>query len=167
MHRLITTQVLPIDIEQAWAFFSSPANLQKITPAELNLVPISEVPERMYPGMVVVYRVKPIAGIPFTWVTEITHCREGEYFVDEQRIGPYQMWHHEHHFKEVDNGVEMTDIVSYRLPLGPLGVLLHDFLLRQKVEAIFDYRRRKLIELFGESPDRPSSYALGGIELPF
>ncbi len=150
MHQLKTLQFLPIDLDEAWDFFSSPANLQQITPPEMNLVPVTPVPGRMYPGMIVVYKVKPIAGIPFTWVTEITHCRERSYFVDEQRIGPYRLWHHEHHFREVAGGVEMTDIVSYRLPLARLGVLLHGLFVKGRVEAIFEYRRQRLIELFGE-----------------
>lgn len=136
-------------MEQAWAFFSSPANLQLMTPPELNLVPITEVPEQMYEGMFITYRVKPLFGIPMTWVTEITHLKHHQYFIDEQRLGPYRIWHHQHHFTEVPAGVRMTDVVDYRLPLGPVGVWLQKMLIGKKVVEIFEYRRQRLIELFG------------------
>lgn len=150
MHRFTCQQFIPISMEEAWAFFSSPANLQLMTPPALNLVPITEIPEQMYEGMFVTYRVRPLAGIPMTWVTEITHLKHHRYFIDEQRLGPYHIWHHQHHFKAVPGGVEMTDIVDYRVPLGPLGVWLQKLFIGKKVEEIFAYRRKRLIELFGE-----------------
>ncbi|MCC6723671.1 MAG: SRPBCC family protein [Saprospiraceae bacterium] len=149
MHRLSSVQFLPISLEKAWDFFSNPHNLNQITPKEMNLVPTSELPEKSYPGMFITYKVKPILGIPMLWVTEITQLREHEFFVDEQRIGPYRIWHHQHLFKAVKGGVEMTDIVDYRVPGGPFGVLLEKLFIGQKVRSIFEYRRKKLIELFG------------------
>ncbi|MCU0346585.1 MAG: SRPBCC family protein, partial [Saprospiraceae bacterium] len=101
MHRLTTIQTLPISLDEAWEFFSNPSNLSKITPKEMNLIPTSVLPEKSYPGMFITYHVKPLLGIPMLWVTEITHLREREFFVDEQRLGPYRIWHHQHHFKAV------------------------------------------------------------------
>ncbi|MCB0522001.1 MAG: SRPBCC family protein [Lewinellaceae bacterium] len=150
MHQLKTVQKLPISLDEAWNFFSSPKNLAVITPKELNLVPTSELPAHMYPGIFIEYTVRPLLGIPTKWVTEITHVKDREYFVDEQRLGPYQIWHHQHHFKAIPGGVEMTDIVDYRIPLGPVGMLLNALFIGNKVKGIFEYRNKRLIELFGE-----------------
>lgn len=150
MHQLKTVQRLPISLDKAWEFFSSPKNLAVITPEGLNLVPITELPEKMYTGIFVTYKVKPLLGIPLTWVTEITYIEKRKFFVDEQRLGPYRIWHHQHHFKEIDGGVEMTDIVDYRLPLGMLGLLIQKIMVGQKVKEIFEFRRKRLIELFGD-----------------
>jgi ligand-binding SRPBCC domain-containing protein len=149
MHQLKTVQKLPISLEEAWDFFSSPKNLAVITPKELNLVPTSELPERMYPGIFIEYTVRPLLGIPTKWVTEITHIKDREYFVDEQRLGPYRIWHHQHHFRAVPSGVEMTDIVDYRLPLGPIGILMEKIWVGKAVREIFEFREKRLIELFG------------------
>ncbi len=149
MHRFSCQQILPVKIEEAWEFFSSPANLPLLTPPAFSLVPLTEMHDQLYEGMFITYRVKPLAGIPMTWVTEITHLKQHRYFVDEQRLGPYSIWHHQHHFKAVPGGVEMTDILDYRVPLGPLGILLQKIIVGKKVEGIFEYRRKRLIELFG------------------
>ncbi len=149
MHRLTTVQSLPISLDKAWDFFSNPSNLNKITPKEMNLIPTSALPEKSYPGMFITYKVKPLLGIPMLWVTEITHLRDKEFFVDEQRIGPYRIWHHQHHFKSVIGGVEMTDIVDYRVPGGPFGVLLEKLFIGSKVRSIFAYRTKVLVEMFG------------------
>ena len=114
-------QRLPISVPEAWSFFSDPRNLPRITPPSLGLEVTSDLPGKMYPGMIVTYRVRPIPGVPVDWVTEITHVREPSLFVDEQRFGPYRFWHHEHHFREVEGGVEMVDLVLYALPLGGIG----------------------------------------------
>ena len=149
MHRLTTVQILPISLEKAWDFFSNPTNLSQITPKDMNLIPTSRVPEKSYPGMFITYKVKPLLGIPMSWVTEITHLKENEFFVDEQRLGPYRIWHDQHLFRAVQGGVEMTDIVDYRLPGGPLGLLFEKLFVGQKIRTIFEFRRKKLIELFG------------------
>ncbi len=149
MYRIERTQVLPISLEEAWAFFSSPKNLAKITPKELGFVVHGDVPEVMYPGLFIEYTVSPLLGIPMRWVTEITHVREGSYFVDEQRVGPYAIWHHEHFFDSVPGGVKMTDVVHYKVPLGILGNLVHPWLVRPKLEQIFSYRWAANERMFG------------------
>jgi ligand-binding SRPBCC domain-containing protein len=141
-------QFLPITINEAWEFFSNPNNLTKITPPWLNFEVISKLDSKMYAGMIITYLVRPLLNIPTTWVTEITHVREPNYFVDEQRFGPYKLWHHQHHFKETDNGIEMTDIVSYSLPLDPLSRPINSLLVEKKVKGIFKFREKKLEELF-------------------
>lgn len=142
-------QVLPISLQEAWDFFSSPKNLQTITPDYLGFIITSELDDPMYPGQVITYTIKPLLGIPLFWMTEITHMQEGKYFVDEQRFGPYTLWHHQHHFKEVEAGVEMIDIVHYKLPLGALGSLANFLFVRKQIKGIFDYRFRFLEEYFG------------------
>jgi len=141
-------QFLPITISEAWEFFSNPNNLTKITPPWLNFEVTSKLDSKMYAGMIITYLVRPLLNIPTTWVTEITHVREPNYFVDEQRFGPYKLWHHQHHFKETDNGIEMTDIVSYALPLDPLSRPINSLLVEKKVKGIFKFREKKLEELF-------------------
>jgi ligand-binding SRPBCC domain-containing protein len=123
MYQLKTETILNCDLEKAWDFFSSPENLSKITPPEMDFRILAGNVDRMYPGMIIQYKVRPLLSIPVEWVTEITHVRDFEFFVDEQRIGPYKMWHHEHHFEKVQEGVKMTDIVSYHIPFGVLGKL--------------------------------------------
>ena len=118
-----SAQFLPISMEQAWIFFSSPRNLNEITPANMTFFITSKIPEKMYEGMIITYKVSPFLNIPLTWVTEITHIREQSYFVDEQRKGPYRLWHHEHHFEAAVGGVMMTDILHYDVGLGFLGSL--------------------------------------------
>mgnify|MGYP000722411960 CR=1 FL=1 len=149
-YRINRLQILPISIETAWDFFSNPLNLSAITPPWLNFRVTSSVAGRMYPGMIITYQLTPVAGFPVNWVSEITHVREPMFFVDEQRIGPYRFWHHQHVFTPIDVGVEMTDIVHYQLPLGPVGRVFHNALVRKKLEAIFDYRRKVLRQLFGK-----------------
>lgn len=122
-----------------------------MTPPYLNLKFTNELyGDGMYPGQVITYRVKPLFGIPLFWLTEITHVVEGRFFVDEQRFGPYSLWHHQHHFREIDGGVEMTDIVHYKLPLGPLGRLANALFVRRQLEGIFRFRYQKVEEVFGK-----------------
>ena len=145
-----TVQVIPVPADQAWDFFSSPANLQTITPPYMGFRVISKHQgDRMYPGQVIEYKVKPLLGIPLYWMTEITHVADGKLFVDEQRKGPYRLWHHQHHFRTVANGVEMTDIVHYQLPLGWLGDLANWLFVKKQLQGIFDFRRKKVEEIFG------------------
>jgi ligand-binding SRPBCC domain-containing protein len=150
MHTLERTQRLPITVEEAWNFFSSPKNLKKITPPYMGFHIKYGGESPMYAGMIIKYTVTPLLGIPMTWVTEITHVEDKSFFVDEQREGPYAIWHHQHHFKAIPNGVEMTDIVNYKLPLGILGEWIEPFLVKSKVNEIFEYRNKKMIEMFGE-----------------
>ncbi len=149
IHRLHRTQSLPISLKQAWAFFSDPANLQDITPEWLHFRITSEAAGRMYPGMIITYRINVLFGLPADWITEITHVRAPHYFVDEQRFGPYRFWHHQHLFHETDAGVEMEDLLHYALPFGPAGRLLHRFLIQRKLDDIFDFRKTGLEKRFG------------------
>lgn len=150
MHSLKTIQRIPIDIDTAWNFFSQPANLAKITPDNLGFDIISKHHgDTMYAGQIIEYKVKPMLNIPLYWMTEITHVADKKFFVDEQRFGPYKLWHHQHHFKAISGGVEMTDIVHYALPLGILGKIAHSLFVKKQLNEIFDYRYKKVEELFG------------------
>ena len=144
-------QFLPIDLNTAWDFFSRPENLNEITPRDLKFEICSLLPEKVYPGLMILYKVGVFKGFSFEWATEITHVQEPQFFVDEQREGPYKMWHHEHHFRSVYGGVEMTDIVHYKLPLGWFGNLFHGLLVKPKLRQIFDYRVEALNKKFGIS----------------
>lgn len=119
LHRFAAVQRLPASLEDAWAFFSDPRNLAVITPPGMDFEILGEAPAVMHPGMIVAYRIRPFARVPVRWVTEITHVAEGSLFVDEQRLGPYRFWHHQHHFHPIDHGVEMRDIVHFDVGLGP------------------------------------------------
>ena len=151
-YALVTKQAIPISLAEAWDFFSSPLNLAKITPKEMDFVVTSNYngDTKMYPGMIITYKVSPVLGIKMDWMTEITHVKEGEYFVDEQRFGPYALWHHQHHFKEVDGGVVMRDILNYAIPLGPLGQFANLVFVKGQIDKIFNFREKAIIELFGK-----------------
>lgn len=148
MYQLKRTQLIKTDLATAWDFFSSPKNLQVITPPYLGFEIKSELPDKMYEGLFINYKVSPLLGIKLDWTTEITHVKEPYYFVDEQRVGPYAIWHHEHHFVETEQGIEMTDIVSYKLPFGFLGKLVHPFIVAPKLNEIFEFRFKKVDEIF-------------------
>lgn len=154
VYTLIRVQQLPVSPEEAWAFFSGPGNLKEITPAYMGFHIHSDPAflSKMYPGQMIAYTVQPVLGIPLFWLTEITHVEEGVFFVDEQRSGPYALWHHQHHFRAVPGGVEMTDLVHYKLPLGCLGRLAHRLFVRRQLEEIFEFRRRTLEKRFGTMP---------------
>lgn len=145
-----TVQKIPIGLDKAWDFFSNPANLQEITPGNLGFKIISKHHgDKMYAGQVIEYQVSPVLGIPLYWMTEITHVKDREYFVDEQRYGPYSMWHHQHHFKIIEGGVEMADIIHYRLPLWFLGDIANSLFVKKQLQQIFDYRFKRVEEVFG------------------
>ncbi|WP_282136344.1 SRPBCC family protein [Seonamhaeicola maritimus] len=149
IYRLHKKQNLPITVNQAWNFLSDPKNLKTITPDHMGFNIVSGADRDMYSGQIIQYIVTPILGIKTKWVTEITHCIEHKYFVDEQRFGPYSLWHHKHFIKEIDGGVEMEDIIDYKLPFGWIGQLLHPILVKPKLEEIFRYRTQKLEAIFG------------------
>ncbi|NVO20339.1 MAG: SRPBCC family protein [Bacteroidetes bacterium] len=151
MQRLEFTTYVPGSLSAIWDFFSSPANLGNITPPEMRFQITSPDQDQMYEGMVISYRVSPMPMMRINWLTEITHIRENIHFIDEQRIGPYNVWHHEHHFKEVDGGVEMKDILIYSVPFGILGRLVDVIMVRNKVKAIFSFREQRIRELFPSS----------------
>ena len=144
-------QKLPIPLEQAWDFFSSPINLAKITPKSMAFIITSDykVNTKMYEGMIITYKVAPLLGIKIDWMTEITHVKEGEYFIDEQRFGPFKFWHHEHHFKAIEGGVLMTDKLIYGIPFGFLGQIANSITVAKQTQEIFDYREKAVEELFG------------------
>ena len=150
IYRLNITQNLPISTSEAWEFLSDPVNLKIITPDYMGFEILSGAEKKMYPGQIIQYIVTPILGIRAKWVTEITHVREGKYFVDEQRFGPYSLWHHKHFIKSIKNGVEMEDIIDYKIPMGILGQIAQPIIVKPKLDEIFQYRKKKLIELFGE-----------------
>lgn len=153
-HQLHKTQKIPATIEKVWDFISSPANLKKITPEYMGFdITSKNLPKKMYPGMIISYKVSPVLGIKTTWVTEITHVKEGQYFVDEQRIGPYTMWHHEHKIESIPGGVLMTDIVSYKPPFGFLGSLANEFIIKRKLNEIFGFRTITVEQIFGKWKD--------------
>ena len=149
IHVLESSQIIRATIERAWDFFSDPRNLAKITPPELDFTILTALPARVHPGMMIEYRVRPLLGIPVRWLTEITHVESGKFFVDEQRIGPYRIWHHEHRFKELDGGrIEMTDRVTYVLPFSPLSDVIHPFLVKPQLAKIFAFREKAVSEIF-------------------
>lgn len=149
-HTIKTVQQIPVSLGEAWAFFSNPANLQAITPQGMGFRILSKHHGPvMYAGQIIEYKVRPVAGIPVYWMTEITQVKDREYFIDEQRFGPYALWHHQHHFRPIPGGVEMTDIVHYKNPLGFLGRLANRLFVARKLEHIFQYRYKKVEELFG------------------
>jgi ligand-binding SRPBCC domain-containing protein len=146
VYNLKTVQLLPVSMEKAWNFFSSPANLAAITPEKLQFKIISaHHGETMYPGQLIEYTVKPLLGIPLYWMTEITHVEHHKYFIDEQRFGPYSFWHHQHHFMQTVDGIEMTDIVHYKLPLWQLGDIANSLLVKKQLKEIFDYRYKAIV----------------------
>ena len=150
VHTLQTKQIIRASIGEAWAFFSSPRNLAKITPPELGFeVLTSDLPPQVYSGMMIAYRVRPLLGIPMTWLSEITLVEEGLRFIDEQRVGPYAVWHHEHAFHDLGDGrVEMEDKATYVLPFAPLGDLAHAWLVKLQLTRIFAFREKAVRELF-------------------
>jgi len=151
IYKLKFVQKLPITVDEAWEFFSSPKNLSKITPEGIGFHITSEHAddEKVYAGQIITYIIKPVLGIPVNWMTEITHVSDKAYFVDEQRFGPYALWHHTHKFKAIPNGVEMTDTVYYALPFGILGRIAHFIFVKKKLKTIFNFRVQSLTSFFG------------------
>lgn len=150
VYTLSSKQKLPISVNEAWEFLSNPKNLKTITPNYMSFDIISGSDKPMFAGQIIQYIVTPILGFKTNWVTEITHLVDKQYFVDEQRFGPYALWHHKHFIKPIEGGVEMEDIIDYKVPFGFLGKLVHPFLVKPKLTEIFNYRTEKLMELFGE-----------------
>jgi ligand-binding SRPBCC domain-containing protein len=147
MVQLKQEQFLPITLDVAWHFFATPKNLNEVTPNNMVFEIISDLPDNMYEGLLINYRLKPLFNIPLNWCTEITHIKEKNYFVDEQRRGPYRMWHHEHHFKTVEGGVLMTDILQYDIGKSVFGWLAGKLFVHNRVKEIFEYRQRTLDEM--------------------
>ena len=151
LHTLRTSQFIKSDINTVWEFMSSPKNLATITPEYMGFEILNSLHgDNMYQGQIIEYYVKPILGIKLHWVTEITHVQKNDFFVDEQRFGPYSFWHHKHFIKEVDGGVEMNDLVHYKLPLGVLGKIGNTLFVKNQLKQVFDYRHKKIEELFNK-----------------
>ncbi|MGI8889566.1 MAG: SRPBCC family protein [Chthoniobacterales bacterium] len=145
IYQLERRQVVPMSRQDCWRFFSDPGNLRKITPPAMNFTVKSALPSEVYPGLMIEYTVAPLLGIPLTWLTEIVRVEAPRHFVDEQRVGPYRIWHHEHFFRDAPDGsTEVHDLVTYVPPFGPLGALLNRFIIRPQLDRIFDYRRDHL-----------------------
>ena len=148
--KIHTKQKLPITIEEGWGFLSNPKNLSCITPNYMKFKITDCDFKPVYQGQIIQYTVRPLLNIPLKWVTEITHVVNENYFVDEQRFGPYSLWHHKHFLREIDGGIEMEDIIHYKIPLGFVGEFLNFLFIKNQLKEIFEYRKNKLIEIFGE-----------------
>ena len=147
--QVIRKQLINTNIDDLWSFMSSPKNLEKITPESMEFkITSNNGDQLMYPGMIISYKITPLLNFPLRWVTEITHVKEKEFFVDEQRLGPYRMWHHEHIFKIKEDGVLMTDIITYIPPFGLLGKLANNLFIKRRINKIFDYRSQIIERLF-------------------
>ena len=147
--KLKYSQKLPMNLNEAWDFLSSPNNLELITPKSMDFNIIDWDKKKAYPGQIIQYTVRPILGIKINWVTEITQVRDKEFFVDEQRFGPYTFWHHKHFIKEIEGGVIMEDVIHYKPPFGLIGVLLNFLFINSKLNSIFKHRELELIKTFG------------------
>lgn len=151
VYSLKAVQNIPVELDTAWDFFSKPENLNAITPKKLGFTIIGDqYKHEMYAGQIIQYTVKPLLGISLYWMTEITHVKEKEYFIDEQRFGPYSLWHHQHHFKQIKNGIEMTDIVHYKVPFWFIGDIANGVVIRKQLKEIFGYRWKIVEEKFGK-----------------
>lgn len=151
IYTLERKQTLNISLEEAWSFFSSPKNLKDITPSHMKFqIRYLSGGNKMYAGQIINYKLYPLPGIPVSWTTEITHVDEPNFFVDEQKAGPYALWHHQHFFKKVADGVEMTDIVNYSIPFGFIGRIANSLFVEKQVNAIFDYRFKVLNKIFNQ-----------------
>jgi len=160
LYQLHATQNLPISQKTAWEFFSNPTNLKNITPESMGFNILSGDDRVIFPGQIITYKVSPFPGYTTKWVTEITHVQEGTYFVDEQRFGPYTLWHHKHFITNIAGGVIIEDIIDYKLPLGILGQIMHPIIVKKQLLKIFNYRENKLSELFGSIPDTVGNLTL-------
>ena len=151
-YRIEFTQEIPVSLDTAWDFFSSPLNLAEITPKDMtfDVTTPNMANTKMYPGLIITYKVSPLLGIKLNWMTEITHVKDKEYFIDEQRFGPFAFWHHQHHFLATENGVLMKDLLHYGIGWGPIGLLANSLVVENKIKGIFDFRYKKVEEIFGK-----------------
>ncbi|MEO8711293.1 MAG: SRPBCC family protein [Parafilimonas sp.] len=151
VYALKAAQRMAVDINTAWDFFSNPENLNAITPKNIGFKIIGDnYGKDMYAGQIIEYKVKPLLGIPLYWMTEITYVKHQEYFVDEQRFGPYSLWHHQHHFRQINNGIEMTDIVHYKIPFWFVGDAANTLFVKNQLKKIFEFRFNAVEDKFGK-----------------
>ena len=149
-YQFIQTQKIPATLDAVWDFVSSPANLKEITPPYMGFeVTGNSGNGKMYAGMIITYIVKPVLGIPMQWMTEISQVKDKEYFVDEQRMGPYKLWHHQHKIEAIEGGVLMTDVVTYIPPFGFIGAIANSLFIKRQLQTIFEYRTKAVNEKFG------------------
>lgn len=149
IYTLEASQELNIPLVEAWDYFSSPSNLSKITPPKMGFNITSKVDRKAYQGQIITYKVSPVSFVKTNWVTEITAVKEQEYFIDEQRFGPYSMWHHEHFFETLPNGnTRMKDKISYKIPFGFLGAIAQNLFIKKQLQSIFEYREEVLDTIF-------------------
>lgn len=151
IHTLIREQVIPASLRDVWRYFCDPRNLNALTPPDMNFEIVRGADTAMYEGQLIEYRVEFLRAVRSLWLTEISHVRDCEYFVDEQRLGPYCFWYHEHIFEENPSGTKMVDQVTYAVPFGFLGELLNRYWIAHRLNGIFDYRRQAILALFGEA----------------
>lgn len=151
IHRIEQQQTFNLTIEDIWKFISTPLNLNLITPDDMEFKILTQnLPDEIYSGLIIQYTVKPLWNLRFNWVTEITAVEKNKYFIDEQRFGPYQFWHHEHFLFQNKNKVIMKDLVLYAIPYGLVGEILHKLIIRKRLEYIFQFRKQKLDEIFNQ-----------------
>ena len=149
IHRLYRQQIVKASLDEVWAYFATPQNLNEMTPDDMKFEIVHGGEGKMFQGQIIEYLVQFIPFVKSLWLTEIAHVNEGSYFVDEQRIGPYRLWYHEHSFKAVDGGTEITDQVTYVMPFGFLGDIVHAVWVGRRLKSIFDFRKKKVAQLFG------------------
>ncbi len=155
IYRRTWSQIVPTPLDEVWDFFSHPSNLKEITPKDMHFKFLTDLGDQaVYPGMMILHQVSPMLGIKMTWATEITQVKEKEYFVDEQRSGPFAMWHHEHHFKAHGKETGITDLLHYAIPLGPIGTLAHGIFVKKQIEEIFSFREKIIDEYFKKNLSR-------------
>jgi len=151
IHYLHKEQVIAAPLEKVWEYFCDPKNLNEITPLDMNFEIVEGGDQEMFEGQLIEYRVEFIPGVRSLWLTEIAHIRDREYFVDEQRIGPYRFWYHEHTFEETAAGTKMTDRVTYMVPFGLMGDVLNRLWIAKRLHSIFEFRQNKISKIFGEA----------------
>jgi ligand-binding SRPBCC domain-containing protein len=149
LHQITREQVVPTQLDEVWEYFAMPKNLNEMTPPDMHFEIIHGAEGSMFQGQLIAYRVQIMPLIKSHWLTEIAHVKDKAYFVDEQRIGPYRFWYHEHRFEAFEGGTRIIDRVTYELPFGPLGDLVHAIWVGPRLKSIFDYRREKVTALFG------------------
>ena len=165
LFQLYARQAFPISMEEAWEFLSNPANLSVITPPHMGFKVLSGADKAMFAGQIIQYKVSPFRGINTHWVTEITHVKELEYFVDEQRFGPYALWHHKHFIQPCSEGTIMEDVIDYKLPMGFIGQMMQPVLVKKQLQQIFEYREEQLQDRWGTIPGMPSSLKMTAISI--
>lgn len=152
-YQLYFEQKVNASMDEAWDFISSPENLKRITPPHMGFnITSKSMAEKMYPGMIITYKVSPLPMYTTDWMTEITHVKDHHFFVDEQRMGPYKIWHHQHIIEPLDKGVLMKDLITYAPPFGFLGAIANRLIIKKQIHQIFQFRKQAIIEIFGDDP---------------